>query len=52
MKCKTTIRLLMHVNDVMFLDLTKQKASNINVSFTGRKNKTQTVSFDGSYVTD
>jgi hypothetical protein len=41
----------MHGNDVMFFDITKQETSKIKIFFTDRKNKTQTVSFDGSYVT-
>jgi hypothetical protein len=39
-------------NDVMFFDLTKQEPSKIKISLTGRRNTTQTVWFDGSYVTD
>jgi hypothetical protein len=52
MNCKIAIRLLMHENDAMFFDLTKQETSKIKISFTGRKNTTQTVSVDCSYVTD
>jgi hypothetical protein len=41
----------MHENDITYFDLTKQETSKIKISFRGRKNTTQTVSFDGSYVT-
>ena len=41
----------MHENDTTFFDLTEQETSKIKISLTGRKNTTQTVSFDGSYVT-
>jgi len=50
MNCKIAIRLLMHENVVLFFDLTKQGTSKIKISFTGRKNTTQTVNFEG--VTD
>ena len=36
----------------MFFDLTKQETSKIKICFTDRKNRTQTVSFDGLFVTD
>jgi hypothetical protein len=41
----------MHGNNVMFFDLTEQETLKIKICFIDRKNKTQTVSFDGSYVT-
>jgi hypothetical protein len=52
MKCKITISLLMHGNDVMFFDFPKQETLKIKICFIHTKNTTQTVSFDGSYVND